>query len=144
MKNLFGLLATLILIHGCAVEFYPSNWEPEPYHFDIPCCMTQEQAKNAIYDALLRRKWTVSDIQRDTIFTELSCGDVKANVIIKVTDKDYTLSLTDIMESGNSDHHCVDDKVYYLVEKTLSKRFEKIRRRNAVYGMKGPINVNVQ
>ena len=136
MKKISALLIVCLGVFGCAGgEKHPSDWKPTPYRVPVDCCMTADQVQGAIRTGLIKRDWTVLDIEDNKVYTHLSCFGTEADVLFTSTDKYYTVTFENIMEEKYNNHDCVYenvDDVNYVIGRYL----KKISRKNAKLEMK--------
>ena len=99
MKKLATLLVVCLCVSGCMnSEKHPSDWKPTPYHVPVECCMETDQVQGAIRTALIKRNWTVLDVEDNKVYAHISCGWTDADVIFSSTDKYYDVTFENIME----------------------------------------------
>ncbi len=136
MKKISVFLLVCLCVSGCNnSEKHPSNWQPQSYRVPVECCMDANQVQGAIRTALIKRDWTVLDIDDNNVFTHLSCWGTEADVIFSNTDKYYEITFRNIMESDYSDHNCIYNHVDDL-NYVISRYLKKTAKRNAKLEMK--------
>lgn len=136
MKKISALLLVCLGVFGCASgEKHPSDWQPTPYRVPVDCCMTADQVQGAIRTGLMKRDWTVLDIDDGNVYTHLSCYGTDADVIFSHTDKSYTVNFANIMEEEYNNHDCIYDYVDD-VNYVIGRYLKKISKRNAKLEMK--------
>lgn len=136
MKKLATLLVVCLCVSGCMnSEKHLSDWKPTPYHVPVECCMDADQVQGAIRTALIKRDWTVFDVEDNKVYAHISCGWTDADVIFSSTDKYYDVTFENIMEEEFNDHDCLyskTDDINYVIGRYL----KKISRKNAKLEMK--------